>query len=114
MFGETVIIQTAGTVADPYSAQQVPSWAATPTERTVPNVLVGDGGSTEPLQDARNSVESDFDLIFQPPVTDVPTRTERVVVRGLTCEVQGRPFLWRWPSSGADAGMVVKVKIREG
>ena len=113
MIGETVIVQTATTVADPYSGEQVPSWSS-PIERTVPNVLVADGGSVEPERDARDSVDSDFDLIFQQPIDSLPTAQERVVVRGLVCEVQGRPFLWRWPGSGDEAGMVVKVKIREG
>ena len=113
MIGETVIVQTATTVADPYSGEQVPSWSS-PIERVVSNVLVADGGSTEPEQDARNAVDSDFDLIFQPPVTTAPTAQDRVKVRGLVCEVVGRPFLWKWPGSGEEAGMVVKVKIREG
>ncbi|NUR79980.1 MAG: hypothetical protein HOQ21_05990 [Dermatophilaceae bacterium] len=112
-YGESVVVRTAGTVTDPYSGQAVPSWDATPIERTVDNVLVADGGSTEPQQDARNSVDSDFDLIFQAGSVP-PSAQDRVVVRGLVCEVAGRPFLWRWPGSGDDAGTVVKVKIREG
>ena len=120
--GESVTIQTAGTIADAYSGDPVAAWnlpsgqtwITEPTETTVPNVLVGSGGSTEPLEVARNEVASDFDLIFQPPLTTVPTAQNRVIVRGLTCEVDGRGFAWRWPGSGSEAGMVVRCSVREG
>jgi hypothetical protein len=113
--GETVTILTAGETVDPYSTETSESWAdGDVTSEDVDNVLIGDGGSVEPLQDARNQVTSDFDLIFQPPLDTIPTAQSRVVVRGLTCKVVGRPFPWRWPSSGTDAGMVVKAEIVEG
>ncbi|WP_028637725.1 hypothetical protein [Nocardioides sp. URHA0032] len=120
--GETVTVQTAGTVTDPYSADTVTAWelgdgqewTTEPTEVDVANVLVGSGGSTEPSEAARNAVDSDFDLIFQPPITTVPTAQDRVVVRGLVCEVDGRPFAWRWAASSGDAGAIVRVSIQEG
>lgn len=112
--GETVTVLTASYEEDPYSGDLVQSWEWTPTEVDVPNVLVGDGGSTEPLAADRNAVDSDFDLIFQPPITVTPTPQDRIVVRGLVCDVVGRPFLQMWGSSPGEAGMVVKVKIREG
>lgn len=112
--GETVTVLTAGTIHDPYSDEDVPSWDVDPVETPVDNVLVGAGGSTELTEAARDAVDSDFDLIFQPPLTTVPTAQDRVVVRGLVCEVDGRPFAWKWPASPGDAGMVVRVSIREG
>lgn len=114
MIGETVTILTAGSRYDPYSDETVYDDWDNATEVDVDNVLVGSGGSTEPTEVARNAVDSDFDLIFQPPLTMVPTAQNRVIVRGLTCEVDGRPFAWRWPGSGAEAGMVVRCSIREG
>lgn len=114
-YGETVTVLSAGYVEDPYSEDLVQSWDdVSPTESEVPNVLVGDGGSTEPLAADRNAVDSDFDLIFQPPVTVTPTPQDRIVVRGLVCDVVGRPFLQMWGATPGEAGMVVKVKIREG
>lgn len=120
--GETVTVLTPGTVTDPYSAETTTAWtlgdgqtwATEPSQATVDNVLVGSGGSTEPLEVARNEVASDFDLIFQPPVTVTPTAQDRIVVRGLTCDVVGRPFRWVYPGSGTDAGLVVRASIREG
>ena len=111
--GEPVTIQTATTVIDPYSGDEVPDWS-NPTETVVPNVLVGAGGSTESNEVARAAVESDFDLIFQPPYTTLPTAQDRVVVRGLVCEVDGRPFRWDWAGSPGSAGVVVRCSIKEG
>lgn len=112
--GETVTILTATPVLDPYSDEQVDEDWFDPTETSVVNVLVADGGSIEDTSNAANTVDSDFDLIFQTPLDVVPTAQSRVVVRGLTCNVAGRPFRWTWAASGGDAGLVVKVKIREG
>ncbi len=109
--GETVQILTAGTVTDPYSGETVNDWS-TSTALAVPGVAVADGGSLEPLQDARNQVTSDFDLLM-PPTTAI-TAQQRVIVRGLTCEVVGRPFLWRSPFTGWTPGLVVKAKLVEG
>lgn len=120
--GESVTVQSPGTTTDPYSGDETTAWTlddgqewtTEPSEVDVNNVLVGSGGSTEPTEVARNAVDSDFDLIFQPPLTTVPTAQNRVVVRGLTCEVDGRPFRWTWPGSGGDAGLVVRCSIKEG
>jgi hypothetical protein len=109
--GETVTIQTASTTTDPYSGDAELSWD-NPTELDVSGCAVADGGSTEPDLDARNAVESDFDVIM--PVGSPVTAQSRLVVRGLTCEVVGRPFSWRSPFTGWEPGVVVKVKIREG
>jgi hypothetical protein len=112
--GETVTVLTAGEVVDPYSGDSVEDWDS-PTEVIVNRVAVAMGGSlgsSEPLQDARNQVESDFDLLFPPSAT--VTAQDRVVVRGLTCEVVGRPFLWRNPFTGWTPGLVVQAKLREG
>jgi len=112
MIGETVTVLTAGTRTDRYGAT-VEDWD-NPTSIDVENVLVADGGSTETNTNASNITDSDFDLIFQPPITVTPTPENRIIVRGLTCNVAGRPFRWTWPASGDDAGLVVKVQIREG
>ena len=108
-YAEPVTIQSPGTITDRYG-NETTDWS-TPTERAE-SCGVADGGSTEPLQDARNAVDSDFDLIFDhdPGISSA----DRVVVRGLTCEVAGRPFLWRSPFTGWEPGTIVRVKVREG
>lgn len=110
--GETVAILTATPVVDPYSNDPDGEDWDNPTELEVPGVGVADGGSTDLTQAARDAVDSDFDLFF--PADAVVTSAQRVVVRGLTCDVAARPFLWRNPFTGWTPGLVVKVKIREG
>lgn len=110
-YGETVDVLTAGTVTDPYSGDTTEDWD-NPTSVPVEGCGVAAGGSLEPLQDARNAVESDFDVIM-PPGTPV-TSHNRLVMRGLTCDVVGRPFDWRNPFTGWAPGLFVQAKIREG
>ena len=106
---ETVQVVTPGTSTDRYGNTTV-DWS-TATTRTEA-CLVGSGGSTGPLLDARTPIDSDFDLVF-PKADPGITPADRVVVRGLTCDVAGRPFAQQY-GSGSLAGTVVKVKVREG
>lgn len=114
-YGETVVVLTPGTIHDPYSDTDVPSWdegATPPTETPIEDVAVADGGSLETAEVGRERVDSDFDLMFPPDA--VVTAQNRVIVRGLTCDVAGRPFLWANPFTGWTPGLVVHAKIREG
>ena len=108
--GETVTILTAGTTVDRFGNETL-DWS-TATSIVVDNVAVADGGSLEVNTNAQNIVDSDFDLIFPPDVT--VTAAHRLIVRGLTCNVAGRPFLWSNPFTGWTPGLVVKAQIREG
>lgn len=110
--GETVTRQRGTAVTDPYSGAATGiSWDS-PTLLVIPNCGVADGGSLEPLQDARNAVESDFDVIA-PYGVDV-LAGDRIVVRGLVCDVAGRPFAWRNPFTGWAPGTLIRAKITEG
>jgi hypothetical protein len=110
--GETVTRQRGAPTTDPYSGEATGLNWTTPALLDIEGCGVADGGSLEPLQDARNAVDSDFDVIL-PPGSDV-LATDRLVVRGLVCEVAGRPFDWRQPMTGWQPGMIVRAKIREG
>ncbi len=110
-YGETVQVLTAGAIEDPYSGETQPDWTS-PTSVDVGGVAVASGGSTEPLQDARNAVEADYDLFF--PADAVVTRLNKVVVRGDVCDVVGKPFLWRSPFSGWTPGLFVQAKFTDG
>lgn len=109
--GETVVVLTAKTKTDPYSGETMPDWS-NPTQTSVPGVGVASGGSLEINTSGDNITDSDFDLIFPPDA--VVTAENRVIVRGLTCNINGRPFLWRNPFTGWTPGLVVKAQIREG
>jgi hypothetical protein len=110
--GETIVRQRGTAQTDPYSGEASGVDWSDPAVADIEGCAVADGGSLEPLQDARNSVESDFDILA-PFGSDV-LASDRVVVRGLVCEVQGRPFDWRHPMTGWEPGMVIKARIVEG
>lgn len=120
--GEVVTILSPGTVLSPFSGVAAPAWEldddqeweTEPSEVVVDNVLVASGGTTNVPEVARSAVDSDFDLIFRPPYTTVPTPHDRVIVRDLVCDVVGRPFSWIFAASGTDGGVVCRVSIREG
>lgn len=109
--GETVVRLRAGTTTDPYSQQQVEDWTS-PAQLAIEGCAVADGGSIEPIQDARDAVISDFDVIA-PPGSDVLS-VDRLIIRSLTCQVVGRPFDWRSPFTGWQPGMVIRAKVVEG
>lgn len=108
-YGETVTVQTPATSTDRYG-KTVTDWSNPATRPE--SCAVGPGGSSEPSLDARAAIDSDFDLFFDHDPAIVAS--ERVVVRGLVCDVDGHPFSWRSPFSGWEPGTVVRVKIREG
>lgn len=110
--GETVTRLRALDITDPYSSEDTEQDWDFPAELAIPGCGVADGGSTEPLQDARNAVDSDFD-VFMPAGTDVTSR-DRLRIRGVVCDVSGRPFAWKSPFTGWEPGLLVKAKVREG
>ena len=110
-YAEPVTIQSPTVTTDPYSGESTGKDWANPAERPE-SCAVAPGGSTEPVETARAPIDSDFDLIFDHDPGITPA--DRVVVRGLTCEVDGHPFAWRSPFTGWSPGTVVRVKVREG
>lgn len=111
-YGETVIRLRALLVTDPYSGESTTrDWSAA-TELDIDHCGVAAGGSTEPVITAREAVDSDFD-VFLPAGVDV-TAQDRLRVRGIECEIAGRPFEWSSPFTGWTPGVVAQCKIREG
>lgn len=110
--GETVTRLRGTSTTDPYSGEATTTSWTSPASLSIDGCGIADGGSVEPVEDARDSVRSDFDVIT-PADADVRSG-DRLVVRGLTCEVEGRPFPWRNPFTGWAPGMVVRCKIVEG
>lgn len=99
------------TAADPYatvggSSVLVADWSQPPDVLWFEG-MVADSGSVEPLLDGRAPVDSDFTLYLDAGVEVLPT--DRLRIRGLDCDVQGRPFTW----AGFD-GTVIRASIREG
>lgn len=107
--GETVTRQRGTPKTDRYN-KTIIDWTDPDTEDYICGVA--QSGSLEPLVDARTEVDSDFD-VFMPPATDVLSG-DRLVIRGLTCDVVGRPFSWLNPFTGWTPGTVAHAKIVEG
>lgn len=110
--GETVTRQRGTAVTDPYSGEATGIDWDNPDELDIDGCAVASGGSLEPLQNARSAVVSDFS-VMAPFGSDV-LANDRLVVRGLTCEITGRPFDWQSPFTGWQPGMVFHAKIVEG
>jgi hypothetical protein len=110
--GETVTRLRGVALTDPYSGEATDVDWTTPTSLAIPGCGVADGGSLEPTQDARNAILSDFDVVA-PYGVDVQAG-DRLVIRGLTCEVSGRPFDWMNPFTGWTPGTVIRAKVVEG
>lgn len=110
--GETIQVLTAGPRNDPYSDTAVyDDWdAATPVD--VPDVLCEPRPTSEPVQDARNSVTSGWTLYLQTPPAVPVTARNRVKVRGVVYEVDGEPTDWRLGSW--HPGVIVQAKVVTG
>lgn len=103
---ETVVRLRAGAVADPYSNETTEDWSA-PVELSITTLVpVEPRPSSEPVQDARNSVTSGFTL-YLPEGSDV-TAKDRMRVRGEVYQVLGDPARW------LGAGLVVQVGRTKG
>lgn len=109
---ETVTRLRGVPVVDPYSQEETNIDWDDPDETPFPGCAVWDSGTDEPTDAGRQSVVSDF-TASMPYDADV-TPQDRLIIRGLTCEVVGRPFNWRGLYSGRPAGRIVKAKIVEG
>ena len=110
---ETVTVITAGTTTDRYGNTE-PDWDNA-TEREEKCLVGGPATllSGEPLMDARTPLDSDLTLIFQGRDPGI-LHTDRVRVRGVVYEVNGRPFVQMWGSKPGVAGTTVGLKVREG
>lgn len=111
-FGETVTRQRATAATDPYSNEATGLDWSDPDELEIDHCCIALGGSLEPTVDARNAVESDYDVIL-PAGSDV-TAADRLVIHGRVCDVRGRPFDWLNPFTGWRPGMVARAKLVEG
>lgn len=111
-YGETVTRLRATSSLDPYSNEQSSADWTTPDELTIDGCAFDPGGSTEPVEVGRTSVETS-PTVYAPTDADI-TAADRVIVRGRTWQVDGDPAQWVHPMTGWAAGLVVKLKAVEG
>jgi len=109
---ETVTRLRGTPILDPYSGKPTGIDWTNPDALPIDGCVVWDGGSDEPLETGGTPVLSDFKASL-PYGADVTAR-DRVIIRGLTCEIVGRPFDWENPFTGWQAGRVIAAKIKEG
>lgn len=114
LYGETVTRLRAAEMSDPYSSIPKPDWNVPPASQVdIDDWGVDDSKSAEPLEAGRaEMVVTDFVLYRDEPADVLPG--DRLIIRGLTCDVVGRPATWRHPMTGWDAGFVVRANLVEG
>lgn len=110
--GETITRLRGALVVDPYSGEATEVDWTNPDELDIPGWGIAQDATSEPVEVARESIRSDFTLYRQEPA-DV-LATDRLVIDGLTCQVDGHPFAWHQPMTGWAAGFVVRANIVEG
>lgn len=95
-----------------YSSEETDLDWTLPDVLEIPGCGFNPGQSSEPVQDARNSVVTQPE-VYAPAGTDV-LAGDRLVVRGVTYDVDGTPADWRSPFTGWAPGLVVALKGVEG
>lgn len=105
---ETVTrLRPGGTRVDRYAATAEPDWTLPMLEHDIVTLAPAEPrASSEPVQEARNSVTSGW-VLYLPAGADV-TAQDRFRVRGQVYAVVGEPAAW------ADAGIVVQLEITKG
>lgn len=112
--GETVVIvRTTPGGKDPYG-DPLPS---TVERIPVDGCIVADGAegswAAEPAVPGRTPVTTDY-LVLPPADAPEVLHTDQVEVRGLLCDVVGRPFRWHNPLTGTRYGQTVRANAAEG
>lgn len=103
---ETATRLRAAVVADPYSGEASDlDWDAASSE-TIPLLAFAPGGSTEIVSDWRLTADTK-PTAYVPTGSDVRSQ-DRLVIRGLTYEVDGVPADWRHPA-GLRPGLAVTL-----
>ena len=110
--GETVTRLRATSAVDPYSDEPTQSDWTSPDSLDIPGCGFNPGQSSEPTQEARNAVITQPE-VYAPTGSDV-LAGDRLVVRGDTYDVDGKPAVWRSPFTGWQPGVVIVLKEVEG
>lgn len=110
--GETITRLRATAEVDPYSDEPADTDWDSPDQLPIPGCGFNPGRSSEPLQDARNAVVTQPE-VYAPTGSDV-LAGDRLVVRGVTYDVDGDPASWVSPFTGWAPGVVIPLKVVSG
>ena len=104
---ETVSVLRATTVVDPFSGEETAESWDDPITTVVPNCIIEPLQSTEPVEAGRAAVHIGY-KVHMPYGTDV-TERDRILLYGQVWNVNGRPFAWKNPFTGREAGVEAQV-----
>ncbi len=110
--GETVMRQRATAILDPYSQEMTGADWDDPDTLEVPRCAVDDSKTREVVTTDRGAVVTDF-VVWPDSQYDI-TAADRLVVRGLVCEIVGRPSTPVNPFTGDAPGMEIFCNVWEG
>lgn len=112
--GETVVIVRTSPGGKDQYGDDLP---ATVERIPVDDCIVADGAegswASEPAVPGRTPVTTDY-LVLPPADAPEVRHTDQIEIRGLLCDVVGRPFLWRNPLTGTEFGQTVRANAAEG
>lgn len=111
-YGETVTRIRPAAKLDPYSGEVIDLDWTNALELDIDGVGFDPGSSSE-AQDARRDATTTAPTLYAQPGSDIAAG-DRVRVRGLVYEVDGRPADWRSPFTGWNPGLVVTLRLMEG
>lgn len=110
--GETVTRLRATPKLDPYSDETTGTDWSSPETLEIPRCAVDDSKSRETFDANRNAVVTDF-VVWPDAQYDIQSG-DRLVIRGLTCSIVGRPSSPVNPFTGDAPGMEIHANIWEG
>ena len=105
--GEEVSRLRATPILDPYSQEETGLDWTEVTELVIPRCAVDDSKTRETNGVDRNAVVTDF-VVWPDAQYDV-TAADRLVIRGVECQIVGRPSTPRNPFTGDMPGMEITV-----
>lgn len=111
-FGESVVRLRAKRKVDPYTNEARPDWSQSPESLTIDDCAFNPGGSHESVEPGREPILSK-PTVYAPYGADI-LAGDRLVVRGVTFDVDGHPSQWRNPFTGWQAGVSVTLISKDG
>lgn len=112
LYGESVVRHRGRPKLDPYSGEQSGVEFSPLDDESFDGWGVDDSRSVSPSEVGRDAVVTDFVLYRAEPADVLPG--DEITVRGLRCQVVGRPAFWVNPFTGLRAGFVVRADVKEG
>ena len=110
--GETITRLRGVPQVDPYSGEATALDWTTPSQLSIPRCAVDDSKTRETNDTNRNAVVTDF-VVWPDDQYDV-TAADRLIIRGLVCEIVGRPSTPVNPFTGDQPGMELFANVWEG